>query len=73
MLSFLNRSLRLQIAAMVLVSTVLLLGGFGWFVSSYVASINRQIETQKLHETNKLIRNMLAQTEACLLYTSRCV
>ena len=66
MLVFLNRSLRLQVAAMVLVSTVLLLGAFGWFVSSYVASINRQVEVQKLHETNKLIRNMLAQTDALL-------
>ncbi|MBO3706342.1 MAG: Cache 3/Cache 2 fusion domain-containing protein [Candidatus Accumulibacter sp.] len=66
MLTILNRSLRLQIAAMVLVSTVLLLGGFGWFVSSYVAAINRQIETEKLHETNKFIRNMLAQTDALL-------
>ena len=66
MLTILNRSLRLQIAALVLVSIVLLLGGFGWFVSSYVASINRQVETQKLHETNKFILNMLAQTDALL-------
>jgi len=66
MLTILNRSLRLQIAALVVVSTVLLLGGFGWFVSSYVASINRQVETQRLHETNKIILNMLAQTDALL-------
>jgi methyl-accepting chemotaxis protein len=65
-MNLLRRSLRLRLGAILALATILLLGGFVLYVTQHVKTINHRDETVKLQETNKLILNMLAQTDAIL-------
>jgi methyl-accepting chemotaxis protein len=61
-----RQSIRFRIAIIVALAIFISLGGFALFLYSEIRGINERDETAKLKNTNQLLINMIAQTDAIL-------
>ena len=61
-----RQSIRFRVALIVSTAVVVSLGGFALFLNSEIRGINEREETAKLQNTNQLVLNMIAQTDAIL-------
>ena len=61
-----RHSIRFRVAVIVTTAIVVSLGGFALFLNAEIRGINEREETAKLQNTNQLVLNMIAQTDAIL-------
>ncbi|HMT81776.1 MAG TPA: methyl-accepting chemotaxis protein [Azonexus sp.] len=63
---FNRQSIRFRIAVIVALAVFISLGGFALFLHAEIRGVNERDETAKLKNTNELLLNMIAQTDAIL-------
>lgn len=61
-----RQSIRFRIAVIVALAVFISLGGFALFLHAEIRGVNERDETAKLKNTNELLLNMIAQTDAIL-------
>jgi methyl-accepting chemotaxis protein len=61
-----RHSIRFRVAVIVSLAISISLGGFALFLTSEIRAVNEREETAKLKNTNELVLNMIAQTDAIL-------